>query len=190
MTPTNNPNSNNDGIEHENGFTNDVNGDDTDIPLGNEIGDNNLSKAQRRIVWRRNAVFWCMIQGVSNSHELSRILHVSPSTCLRDIKYWKQESANELRYHISERLPMQFKISVEGINEIIRVAWSLILDDNSKQNKIALLALLANAYKDVLEITTNRSIITEALNHVEKMKQEILGLDSSNKQSAQREQEQ
>ena len=61
------------------------------------------------------------------------------------------------------------------MNEIIRVAWSLILDENSKQNKIALLALLANSYKDLLEITTNGSVVTEALQQIDKMKQEILG---------------
>jgi hypothetical protein len=67
------------------------------------------------------------------------------------------------------------------------VGWSLILDDNTKQDKIALLALLANSYKDLLEITTNGSIVTEALASVQKMKDGI-GTDNSKGQSAQGEQ--
>jgi hypothetical protein len=114
-----------------------------------------LTKHQHQIIWRRQSIFKLMITGVTNTYELADHMKVSQSTCFRDVQYLKEQATKELRYHVSERLPWQYKISVEGINEIIRYAWSLILDDNTKQNKIALLALLANSYKDLLEITTN-----------------------------------
>jgi hypothetical protein len=129
-----------------------------------------LTKLQRQIIWRRQAIFKLMITGMSNTYELADHMKISQSTAFRDVQYLKEQATKELRYHVAERLPWQYKISVEGINEIIRYAWSLIVDDSTKQNKIAILALLANSYKDLLEITTSGSVVTEALQQLEKIK--------------------
>jgi hypothetical protein len=70
---------------------------------------------------------------------------------------------------------MQYKVSVDGIRSIIQHAWNLILDDNTKQNKIALLALLASCYKDLLDMSSNASVVTESLQELDRMKNDILG---------------
>jgi hypothetical protein len=111
------------------------------------------------------------------------VLHISQSTASRDCRYLREEATRELQTHLRGRLPFEYKICSQGLHEVLRYAWSLILQDNSRANKIATLSLIAQCYKDRLDIATNASVITSALQEVEKMKQEILGADTTKVQS-------
>jgi hypothetical protein len=146
------------------------------------INDEDLSKRKKHMAWRRQKVFTLLVQGVTSSYEIASILHVSQSTASRDCRHLREEATRELQTHIRGRLPFEYKICSQGLQEVLRYAWSLILQDNSRANKIATLSLIAQCYKDRLEIATNASIITEALQEVEKMKQQILA--SSNPKQA------
>jgi hypothetical protein len=66
---------------------------------------------------------------------------------------------------------------------VLKHAWAIILQEDTRANKIATLSLIAQCYKDRLEIATNESVVTEALQEVEKMKQQILGSDITKVQS-------
>lgn len=149
-----------------------------DVEFGTRIDGsiNKLTKHQRQMVWRRHKVFQLMVQGITNTYELSHILQVSQSTCFRDVQWLKSQATKELRTHIQERLPWQYKVCSEGIASVLKHAWSLVLaeDNTTKANKIATLSLISSCYKDLLDISTNASVVTEALQQVEKMKQEIL----------------
>jgi hypothetical protein len=69
----------------------------------------------------------------------------------------------------------------EGILEVLRYAWSLVLEQDNKASKIATLALILQCYRDV---STNASVITEAMNEVERMKQQVLNYSSITKADA------
>ena len=101
----------------------------------------------------------------------------------RDCRYLREEATRELQTHIRGRLPFEYKICSQGLQEVLKYAWSLLLQDDSRASKIATLSLIAQCYKDRLEIATNASVVTEALQQVEKMKQQILGTDTVKMQS-------
>lgn len=84
-----------------------------------------------------------------------------------------------MRTHITERLPWEYRICAEGISEVLRHAWRAVFEGDAKINKISAMSLIAQCYKERLEIATNAYIVTDALNQLEKMKNEILGLDRS-----------
>jgi hypothetical protein len=155
------------------------------IELENDltINDKELTRRKKHIAWRRQKVFTLLVQGVTNSYELASVLHISQSTASRDCRYLREKATRELQTHFRGRLPFEYKICSQGLQEVLRYAWSLILQDNSRANKIATLSLIAQCYKDRLDIAINASIITEALQQVEKMKQEILGTDTTKVQS-------
>ena len=71
----------------------------------------------------------------------------------------------------------------QGIAEVLKYAWSITLQDDTKANKMATLSLIAQCYKDRLEIATNAAVVTDALEQDEKMKQQILGTDMTKVQS-------
>ena len=101
-----------------------------------------LTRHKQQIALRRNMVLQAIIHGMTSTYDLARTLHVSQSTCVRDVQWLKKQAADELKTHISERVPWQYKISTEGISEVLKFAWSIILQDKSS-NKTATLALIS-----------------------------------------------
>lgn len=81
--------------------------------------------------------------------------------------------------HIHERLPMEYKICSEGINKVLQTAWNTILEEDTKVNKTATLTLIAELYKTRLEMASNAFVITESLNQIEYVKEQILGFYNS-----------
>jgi hypothetical protein len=140
-----------------------------------------VTKRDKQQSWRRNAIMKAMVQGVTNSYDLARLMSISQSTAYRDVQWLKSQSAKELQYHVQERIPWSNKVFSEGILEVLRYAWSLVLEQDNKASKIATLALILQCYRDV---STNASVITEAMNEVERMKQQVLNYSSITKADA------
>jgi ribonuclease HII len=131
---------------------------------------NKLTKKQKQVTWRRQAIFNLLVKGVTSTYQIAEIMKISQSTAMRDIQYLKVQATEQLRFHIQERLPWEHKICSEGLSQVTKYAWSIILEGDAKTNKIAALSLIAQCYKDRLEIATNANVVTEALQHVERMR--------------------
>ena len=97
-------------------------------------------------------------------------VEVSQSTAARDVQFLIAQATEQLKYHVQERLPWEYRICSEGISQVIKHAWSVVLEGDAKSNKTAALSLIAQCYKDRLEIATNAHVVTEALQHVERIK--------------------
>ena len=131
---------------------------------------NKLTKKQKQVTWRRQAIFNLLVKGVTSTYQIAEIMKISQSTVAREVQYLKAQATAQLKFHIQERLPWEHKICSEGLSQIIRQAWSIVLEGDVKTNKIAALSLNAQCYKDRLEIATHAHVVTEALQHVETMK--------------------
>jgi hypothetical protein len=136
-----------------------------------------LTKHDKQVIWRRQKIFSFLVQGITSTYDLASALHISQSTAARDVQFLKSQAAEQMRTHITERLPWEYRTCAEGISEVLRHAWRTVFESDTKINKISALSLIAQCYKDRLEIATNAHIVTDALNQLEKMKNEILGLD-------------
>jgi hypothetical protein len=164
-------------------------GDYEDLPIvDSKLNDKRrkLTKHDKQVIWRRQKIFSLLIQGVTSTYDLASSLHISQSTAARDVQFLKLQATEQMRTHISERLPWEYRICSEGIAEVLKHAWYIILQqpDNTKANKIAALSLIVQCYKDRLEIATNAYVVTDALNQVDKMKDQVLGLvENAKKQS-------
>jgi hypothetical protein len=129
-----------------------------------------LTKHDKQIIWRRQKIFSLMVQGVTSTYDLAFALRISQSTAARDVQFLKVQATEQMRMHMYERLPWKYRICTEGISEVIKHAWSIVLEGDAKTNKISALSLIVQCYKDRLEIATNASVVTEALQHVERIK--------------------
>ena len=115
-----------------------------------------------------------MVQGVTNTYDLTSVLRISQTTASRDVQFLKRQATEQLKFHVQERLPWEYRACSQGIAEVLKYAWSIILQDDTRANKIATLSLIAQCYKDRLEIATNAAVVTDALQQVGKMKQQIM----------------
>jgi|GEM_PF-5655989 len=139
-----------------------------------------LTKHDKQVIWRRQKIFSLLVQGVTSTYDLASALHISQSTATRDVQFLKVQATEQMRTHISERLPWEYRICAEGISEVLKYAWSHILQEDAGINKVATLSLIVQCYKDLLDMSTNATVVTDALQQVERMKNQILELDSSN----------
>lgn len=160
MTYINNTNSENEST-----------GDYEDLPI-KELKDKRRkqTKHDKQVIWRRQKIFSLLVQGVTSTYDLASALHISQSTAARDVQFLKVQATEQMRIHISERLPWEYRICAEGISEVLKHAWRVFLEGDAKTSKISVLSLIAQCYKDRLEIVTNAHVVTEALQHVERMK--------------------
>lgn len=139
-----------------------------------------LSKNQKKIAYRRQAVFSLLVQGITNQYEIAERLHISQATCSRDLQFLNSKFSEEMKLHIHD-LPLNYKICSTGISEVLRFAWSLLYDKNSKVNRTAVLSLIEQCYKDRLEMVTNAAVISQALSELDSMKQQILASGNNSK---------
>jgi DeoR/GlpR family transcriptional regulator of sugar metabolism len=63
------------------------------------------TKMQQQIEWRRTKVMELLSKGESNQSEIARILQVDKSIICRDIAYLRQQSKENIKSYIDERLP-------------------------------------------------------------------------------------
>ncbi|MGA7367621.1 MAG: hypothetical protein WBX01_00700 [Nitrososphaeraceae archaeon] len=89
-----------------------------------------------------------------NSYEICDALKISSRpTITRDIQWWKQQFVNELKYHIQDRLPMEFSRCLENNNLCLREAWRVVASSEAKgDNRTKLQALT------LIEQTTSHRI--------------------------------
>jgi DeoR/GlpR family transcriptional regulator of sugar metabolism len=83
------------------------------------------TKMQQQIIeWRRTKVMELLSKGESNQSEIARVLQVDKSIICRDIAYLRQQSKENIKRYIDERLPEEYEKCLVGLNAITKEAWN------------------------------------------------------------------
>jgi len=75
----------------------------------------------QHISWRRECCAELSAQG-RTEREISTILKVSLATVSRDLSYLNKQARDNLRFHIQERLPTQYRECQNGLSQILKMA--------------------------------------------------------------------
>jgi hypothetical protein len=122
------------------------------------------------IDWRRNKVLELLSCGYNQS-DISRTLQFSEPTISRDIAFLDQQAKEELRNHIEDKVPQEYKHCVAGINQILRIIWSIAANTElNGRERIAALALANECYKHRMELATNSAVLKDSLKFIEQAK--------------------
>jgi predicted transcriptional regulator len=129
---------------------------------------NNLgSSVNSNIEWRRSKVQELASQGYNQS-EISRMLQISQPTINRDIAYLRQQSKENIKTYIDERLPEEYERCLVGLTAITKEAWNTVNNTEDKREKIQALSLAKECYSMKLDLLTNATVVDDAINFVEK----------------------
>jgi predicted transcriptional regulator len=63
-------------------------------------------------------------KGESNQSEIARILQVDKSIISRDMQYLRQQSKENIKKYVDEKLPEEYEKCLVGLNAITREAWN------------------------------------------------------------------
>src|SRR3954454_24410486 len=124
------------------------------------------TKMQHQIEWRRAKVMELLSKGESNQSEIARILQVDKSIICRDIAYLRQQSKDNIRKYIDERLPEEYEKCLVGLNAITKEAWNTAQNTDYKREKIQALSLAKDCYSMKLDLLTNATVIDDTIRFV------------------------
>lgn len=125
------------------------------------------------IQWRRDIILQKLSQGYSQS-EIARELRLHPSTISLDCQFLRLQSAQNLQEHIEERIPMRYAEVNEGLKLLLRKAWQIINNPNSKTSEIlSAITSVANVYDKWLTVSTDEKTILQAINWINKKKEQL-----------------
>jgi hypothetical protein len=93
----------------------------------------NSHMEQQSIQWRRDKVQELSSQG-NSQREISKILQVGIGTVNRDLSYLRQQSKNNIRRYIDERLPEDYEKCLVGLTAILREAWNTSQQTEDKRD--------------------------------------------------------
>jgi len=131
---------------------------------------------QERIAWRRTAVNTFLIKGYSQA-DIARELQLSESTISRDVDYLEEQAAESIKTHLEKALPLTYRKCLEGMDLIIKEAYKILEKAEDNKEKISALSLIQGAYQTKLDMTTNGSLLNDAVRFVEQNKPKVLDND-------------
>jgi hypothetical protein len=125
---------------------------------------------KQHLEWRRNRVLELSSQG-RTEREIAQVLKVANGTVHRDILYLNKQARESLQVHIQERLPEQYQKCNNGLTQVLKMAWDIVLSETGTANnhgiRLQALSLINDCYKYQMDLTTNGIIVNDAIKYVQ-----------------------
>jgi DNA-binding transcriptional regulator LsrR (DeoR family) len=87
---------------------------------------------QQQFEWRRAKVMEMLSKGETNQSDIARILQVDRSVICRDIAFLRQQSKQNIRKYIDERLPEEYEKCLVGKELRLQLAYRVSVNNIQK----------------------------------------------------------
>ena len=124
-----------------------------------------LSTKTQQVEWRRDRVLELSSQGFTQS-DIATMLQVDKSIISRDLGYLRQQAQENLQKHIHETIPEEYQKAMTGINQVLRMCWSIVSKTEDEKTKLQALSLINDCNKYKIDLSTNGVVITDAIKYV------------------------
>ena len=118
-----------------------------------------------QVEWRRKHVFELSSKGL-NQVEIARKLQLHESTISRDLDYLREQSKENLRKYVDEKLPEEYEKCLVGLTSILKEAWNTAEQSKDVRERIQALSLAKECYGMKLELLTNATVVDDAMRFV------------------------
>jgi hypothetical protein len=125
-----------------------------------------LNSKSQQVEWRRHQVLELSSKGYNQS-EIARTLQIDRCIISRDVAILREQSKQNIKTHIDEKLPEEYEKCLVGISSILKEAWNTANSQNGK-DKLHALSLAKDCYSMKLELLTNATIVEDALKFVDR----------------------
>jgi transcriptional regulator with XRE-family HTH domain len=125
------------------------------------------------IEWRRNMVLQRLSSGFSQS-DIAKELKLHPSTISLDCQYLRLKAREDMQLHIEERIPIQYEQCHIGYKMIMRRAYEISNNPNSKTSEVLdSLRLMSDTYDKLMNLSTDPQTLKAAIEWIEKKKESL-----------------
>ena len=119
----------------------------------------------QQVEWRRDRVLELSSQGFSQS-DIATVLQVDKSIISRDMAHLRHEAQENLQNHIHETIPEEYHKAMTGINQVLRMCWSIVSKTEDEKTKLQALSLINDCNKYKIDLSTNGVVVTDAIKYV------------------------
>lgn len=124
------------------------------------------------ISYRRAQISRMLVLGMSQEN-MSKQLGVSQPVISRDIAFLDTAAAEQLKMHVQKKLPHIHLICARGIDDVIKTAWGIVASAKNDYVKIHALNLIHAAYITKQNLSTDGTVINNALELINKTKDDL-----------------
>ena len=121
------------------------------------------------VEWRREKILLLSSQGYSQ-RDIADKIKVSVGTVNKDLSYLREQSRENIKKYVDEKIPEEYEKCLTGLNSILRESWSISDKAIDKREKIEALKLARDCYSMRLDLLTNSSVINDSMRFIEKSK--------------------
>ena len=114
-----------------------------------------------QVEWRRNKVLELLSMG-NPQIDIAKTLQVDLSIISRDVSHLRQQSKQNIRKYIDERLPEEYEKCLVGLTSILKEAWTTAQNAEDRREKIQALSLAKECYSMKLDLLTNATVVDDA----------------------------
>ena len=130
-----------------------------------------LKYDKRNIDLRRSKVLELSAQGLQQNR-IAQILGVSDATISLDMQYLTCIAQQNLKTHVQEIVPLQFKKTMSGMTQVLQKAWEIVNNQSSKTSEILQsLALINDTYLKLMNLTTDGKMLEQSMAWLEKQQE-------------------
>lgn len=120
------------------------------------------------VAWRKEKVFTLWAKGWPQSR-IAAELQCAQSTVSEDLTFLLKQSQDNLEHHLNEGIPKQWAQCSQGLKTVLTEGWNIydtISGDASVRttDKTAILALIKDCYKNLLDLNADSTIVSECIN--------------------------
>ena len=138
---------------------------------------------KQNIEWRRSKVIELNSQGYSQP-ETAKILQVSLGTVNRDLSIIRQQARKNLQIHIEKTLPDEYNRCLTGLNQVLKTCWYIVNKPNitpDDKTRLQATAIINDSYKYIMDLVTNKPVITNAIERVIQLQNNMNIIDKCDK---------
>ena len=132
------------------------------------------TEMQQQIEWRKSQVLELSSQGYTEREIASR-LQVHCKTVHRDLVYLNKQARENLQHHIHETIPAEYQKSMNSLNQVLRMSWSIVGKTEDEKTRLQALALINDVNKYRTELVTNGVIVHDSLQIIQSKMEHING---------------
>jgi hypothetical protein len=148
-----------------------------------------LRYQKENIQLRRSKVLELTAQAIPQNL-IAEQLGVSKACVSLDMQYLRCTAAKNLQSHIEEIIPMRYSECEEGLRIVLRRAFEISNNPNSKTSEVLQsLALVSDTIGKLMNLSTDEKTIVQAISWIENKKKELQQeLERQQKEQEQQEQ--
>ena len=122
--------------------------------------------------WRRSLVLELDSQGYTH-REIVAKLQISKGTVSNDLTFLRKQAHDNLQYHIHEAVPEYYQKCLWGMKRTLKQTLEIAERSPDPRIKLEAMKIVNDCYKDIMDLVTNGSVITDAIKHVTQIQNDV-----------------